>query len=53
MIEGNYRRSLLLSDGDHTIFWEDLIGRGLLIAAAAFVVISLVREFRAAKTRAN
>jgi putative tricarboxylic transport membrane protein len=52
MIEGNYRRSLLLSDGDHMIFWEDLIGRGLIIAALIFVVVSLVREFRAPQAKA-
>lgn len=47
MIEGNYRRSLLLSDGDHMIFLEDRIGLGLLILAAVFVAISLYREFAA------
>lgn len=47
MIEGNYRRSMLLSDGDLMIFWEDPIGRGLLLTALVFVVISLVREFAA------
>ncbi len=52
MIEGNYRRSLLLSDGDHMVFWEDLIGRGLIAAALVFIVISLARELRAARTKA-
>ncbi len=47
MIEGNYRRSLLLSDGDHMIFLEDRIGLVLLSLAAVFVVISLYREFAA------
>lgn len=46
MIEGSYRRSLLLSDGDHMIFLEDKIGLGLLSLAAVFVVVSLVREGR-------
>jgi putative tricarboxylic transport membrane protein len=45
MIEGNYRRSLLLSDGDHMIFLEDRIGLTLLILAGIFVAISLYREF--------
>ncbi|MGL4242435.1 MAG: tripartite tricarboxylate transporter permease, partial [Beijerinckiaceae bacterium] len=53
MIEGNYRRSLLLSDGDHMIFWEDLICRGLIIAALVFVVISLARELRAPQPKAG
>jgi putative tricarboxylic transport membrane protein len=46
MIEGSYRRSLLLSDGDHMIFLEDRIGLGLLSLAAVFVVVSLLREGR-------
>ncbi len=44
MVESNYRRSLLLSDGDLAIFLEDPIAIGLLIAAALFVAISLARE---------
>jgi putative tricarboxylic transport membrane protein len=51
MIESNYRRSLLLSDGDHMVFLEDRIGLGLLILAAIFVVISLYREFIAPAMR--
>ncbi len=51
MIEGNYRRSLLLSDGDHMIFLEDRIGLVLLILAAIFVAISLYREFAAPAAR--
>jgi len=46
LVESNYRRSLLLSGGDHGIFLEDPIAVGFLIAAAVFVVWSLVREFR-------
>lgn len=45
MIEGNYRRSLVLSDGDHMVFLEDRIGLALLALAAVFVAISLWREF--------
>ncbi len=44
MIEGNYRRSLLLSDGDHMVFIEDRIGLALLILAGIFVAISLYRN---------
>ncbi len=51
MIEGNYRRSLLLSDGDHMIFLEDRIGLVLLSLAAIFVAISLYREFAAPAAR--
>ena len=44
IVESNYRRSLLLSDGDHWIFMEDGIAVGLLITAAIFIAFSLWRE---------
>jgi putative tricarboxylic transport membrane protein len=46
MVESSYRRSLLLSGGDHMIFLEDPIAVGLLLASSIFVIFSLVREFR-------
>jgi len=46
MVESNYRRSLLLSDGELSIFLEDPIAIGLLATAVLFVVISLARELR-------
>ena len=46
MVESNYRRALLLSDGDIAIFLEDPIAIGLLATAALFVVLSLARELR-------
>jgi len=49
IVESNYRRSLLLSGGDHGIFFEDAIAVGLLIASAVFLVISVVREVREAR----
>ena len=49
LVESNYRRSLLLSGGDHGIFLEDPIAIGFLIAAAVFVVWSLAREMRDAQ----
>jgi putative tricarboxylic transport membrane protein len=49
LVESNYRRSLLLSGGDHSIFLEDPIAVGFLITAATFVVWSLVRETRDAQ----
>jgi putative tricarboxylic transport membrane protein len=49
IVESNYRRSLLLSGGDHGIFLEDGIAIGLLIASIVFVVISVVREVREAR----
>jgi putative tricarboxylic transport membrane protein len=46
LVESNYRRSLVLSGGDHAIFLEDPITVGLLIAAVLFVAGSLAREWR-------
>ena len=42
LVESNYRRSLLLSGGDHAIFLEDPIAIGFLVTAAVFVIWSLV-----------
>ena len=41
LVESNYRRSLVLSGGDHAIFWEDPIAFGLLIVATLFIIGSL------------
>ena len=45
MIESNYRRSLLLTGGDHSIFVTDNVSLGLLILAAVLTAYSLWREF--------
>jgi len=44
LIESNYRRSLLLTGGDHIVFLQDPVSLGLLITAALFVAGSVVRE---------
>jgi putative tricarboxylic transport membrane protein len=44
MVESNYRRSLVLSDGDHLTFVNDRLALGLLIAAALVMAGSLVRH---------
>ena len=49
LVESNYRRSLLLSGGEHGIFLEDPIAVGLLGAALLFVLVSLAREVRDAQ----
>jgi putative tricarboxylic transport membrane protein len=49
MIEGSYRRSMLISGGDPTVFVEDRIGLVLLLMAVVFLVFSLVREARDAR----
>lgn len=46
MVESNYRRSLVLSGGDHAIFLEDPVSLGLLALAGAMTAYSLLREFR-------
>jgi len=45
MIESNYRRSLLLTGGDHSIFYTDKVSLGLLILAVVLTAYSLWREF--------
>ena len=42
LMESNYRRSLVLSGGDHGIFIEDRIALGLLIVAGLFIGGSLI-----------
>ncbi len=44
MVESNYRRSLVLSGGDHMIFLSDPVSLGLLICAAALVMYSLLKR---------
>ncbi|MFN6999679.1 tripartite tricarboxylate transporter permease [Elioraea tepidiphila] len=46
MLESNYRRSLVLSGGDHRVFIEDPVALGLLTAAVLLTGFSLWREFR-------
>jgi TctA family transporter len=41
MMEENFRRSLLLSRGDFTVFVTRPLSLGLLIAAAALVAVAL------------
>jgi putative tricarboxylic transport membrane protein len=49
MVESSYRRSLVLSGGDLTIFLQDPICLGLLLVALCFVIFSLGRELRDAR----
>jgi putative tricarboxylic transport membrane protein len=48
LVESNYRRSLVLSGGDHLIFMQDPVSLGLLVAAVLMMAVSLVRELKAA-----
>ena len=49
LVESSYRRSLVLSGGDHGIFLEDPIAVGLLLASFTFIIYSVVRELRDAR----
>jgi len=49
LIEANYRRSLLLTGGDHIVFLQDPVSLGLLITALIFVVGSAWRDIRSAR----
>jgi putative tricarboxylic transport membrane protein len=56
MVESNYRRALVLSNGDHMAFVQDAISAGLLAFAFIFVAGSLLRgaaERRRGKRRAT
>ena len=60
LVESNYRRSLVLSAGDHAIFLEDSIAVGLLIVAVLFIAGSLgmrvwlaLKKYRTAAPRAD
>jgi len=53
MIEANYRRSLLLTNGDHIVFVQDPVAVGLLVTALLFVVGSAWRDIRTARRAAG
>ncbi len=52
LIEANYRRSLLLTSGEHRVFIEDPISLGLLITALVFIIGSGIRDYRDMKKKA-
>jgi putative tricarboxylic transport membrane protein len=51
MVESNYRRSLVLSGGDHLTFLQDPVSAGFLIAATLVLLGSAIHHVRAARTR--
>jgi putative tricarboxylic transport membrane protein len=51
LIEANYRRSLLLTGGEHRVFIEDPISLGLLITAIILIVGSAMRDRRRSKNK--
>jgi len=46
MIESNYRRALLITNGDHRVFFENPVSLFLLICAATVIGIAVVAEIR-------
>jgi putative tricarboxylic transport membrane protein len=46
MVESNYRRSLVISGGDHAIFLQDKVSLVLLALAAILTGYSLITEWR-------
>jgi putative tricarboxylic transport membrane protein len=51
MVESNYRRSLVLSGGDHMTFLQDPVSAGFLIAATLVLLGSAMHHVRAARKR--
>jgi putative tricarboxylic transport membrane protein len=51
MVESNYRRALVLSDGDHMTFIQDRVSAGLLLVAVLFVIGSLLRHVKDRRVR--
>ncbi|MGE0005421.1 MAG: tripartite tricarboxylate transporter permease [Parvibaculaceae bacterium] len=49
MVESNFRRALVLSDGDYMAFVENPIAAGLLAASLLFIVTSVIRHLRDAR----
>jgi putative tricarboxylic transport membrane protein len=49
MVESNYRRSLVISRGDHMIFLEDKVSLALLSLTVVLLVYSVVAEMRSAR----
>ncbi|MYZ48633.1 tripartite tricarboxylate transporter permease [Propylenella binzhouense] len=51
MIEANYRRALVISNGSHSVFLQDPVSALLLGLAAIFILGSAFRGFRDARRR--
>ncbi|RJL19565.1 tripartite tricarboxylate transporter permease [Paracoccus siganidrum] len=46
MVESNYRRSLLLTNGEHRVFLENPLSLGLLICAGLIIGLAILSEIR-------
>jgi putative tricarboxylic transport membrane protein len=49
MVESNYRRSMLISGGEHGIFIEDKVSLLLLCLAVGLTAYTLIKEFNVSK----
>jgi putative tricarboxylic transport membrane protein len=49
LIESNYRRSLVISQGDHMIFLQDKVALILLVLTAALLTYSIATELRSVR----
>ncbi len=49
LVESNYRRSLLISGGDHAIFLQDKISLLLLLLAAGLTAYTFFKEFKSSR----
>jgi TctA family transporter len=49
MLESNFRRSMILSEGDPSVFLRSPVAAVLLLAAAAFPLLVLRRRKSAAR----
>lgn len=47
LVESNYRRSLVIANGDHMIFLQDPVSLGLLVGAVLLMGVSIYREAKA------
>ena len=51
MVESNYRRSLLISGGDHSIFLTDVVSGGLLALSLVLALYTGIKEFTERKSK--
>jgi putative tricarboxylic transport membrane protein len=52
LVESNYRRSLLISGGEHSIFLTDPVSAGLLALALVLTLYTGFKEFSVRKPKA-
>jgi putative tricarboxylic transport membrane protein len=53
LVESNYRRSLLISGGEHSIFVTDPVSAGLLCLAVLLSLYTAWKEFTAKQEAKN